>query len=141
MLETEDQNRRLRGLALPALRDRGGYFKSKDALEIAWGDLLMALLTPIGSRPMLRAFGSTLHRMLFDPTMASALKIRYIVFETAQRWTPHVRVYGVSVNTEGREVEVKVTFGLRGSSDFVTRQVPVSLAGQGNAASQPRRLA
>ena len=83
----------LRGLGLPALRVYGGYFGSKNRYDVAFSDLLLAIFTPIGVRPMSRSFGSALHKMLFEPNVLEQVqRIQYIITETAAKWVPHVQI-------------------------------------------------
>jgi len=106
----------LRGLALPALKGTGGYFETKTSLDVAWGDLMNALLTPRGSRLMRRSFGSALHEQLFEPNTEDQQEIvDYIIREAAQEHCPHLQVRSVSVTkseSASNRVLVRVTFAL-----------------------------
>lgn len=106
----------LRGLALPALKGAGGYFETKTALDVAWGDLMNAILTPRGSRFMRRSFGSALHEQLFEPNTDDQQEIvDYVIREAAQEHCPHLQIRSVSVyksEVESNRVLVRVTFAL-----------------------------
>lgn len=109
-----------RGLALPAIRTVGGYFASKNRYDTAWGDLLLAIFVPIGSRPGKRDFGSSLHLVLFEPDILRKQQmVRHIIDETAARWTPHVVIYETKVRVLDRNLQLEISFGLEGeeSSD------------------------
>lgn len=107
----------LRGLALPAVKGAGGYFETKTALDVAWGDLMNAILIPRGSRLMRRGFGSTLREQLFEPnTEDQQALIDYVIREAAQEHCPHVQIREVSVfksDSVSNRVLVRVTFALR----------------------------
>ena len=80
-----------RGLALPAVRSAGGYFASKGPLDRAWGDLILALFVPVGSRAMRRDYGSGLHRLIFDPAVEQDDPVvLYAAQEAASRNAPPV---------------------------------------------------
>lgn len=105
--------RQLRGLSYPVTRYPGGYWASADPVDCAWGDLLSAILTPTGSRVMLREYGSGLHRVLFDPNViAQRAVVQEIIFTAAEQWCPHVVVHQVDVVQEGRAIEVMIHFSL-----------------------------
>ncbi len=113
-----------RGLALPAIRSVGGYFASKNRYDTAWGDLLLAIFVPIGSRPGNRAFGSALHRVLFEPdVMRKQQMVRHIINETADRWTPHVVIYGIKVQVLDRHLQLEISFGLKGEESTDRRLI------------------
>ena len=116
--------KQLRGLGLPALRSTGGYFTSKTRLDVAWGDLLLAIFTPIGVRVMRRTFGSSLHELLFDPNVRQNIKrIQYIVSETMTTWTPHLILRGVRVIINNKVVELHIAFALADDRQLLIRAV------------------
>lgn len=116
--------KQLRGLGLPALRATGGYFTSKTRLDVAWGDLLLALFTPIGVRSMRRTFGSSLHELLFDPNIRQNIKrIQYIISETMTKWTPHLILRGVRVIINNKALELHITFALADDRQSLSRSV------------------
>lgn len=104
----------LRGLALPAIRGTGGYFESKTPFDVAWGDLLMALLVPQGSRPMDRSFGSTLYEILFSPLTLEFEVAEVAIRDAANRLLPHIDIRRVTVNSQesAKRVRVGVVFRL-----------------------------
>jgi len=120
------------GLALPASRIPGGYVRSKQPLDTAWGDLMQAVLTPIGARPMARAFGSPLRDYLFDPNDSrNQPLIEQAIRAAAATWTPHVVIFSVEVRVvpEGR-VQVAIRFGLLGDSEPAERMIEVNRKGE-----------
>jgi len=119
-----------RGLGLPLRRIPGGYFRGKDPLETAWGDLMIALFSPIGSRPFQRGFGSGLRDLLFEPnTPQVSAEVSQVVMEAAARWTPHVRVDFVNVQAEDDGVSVVIGFGLASDASVGQRKVLVRANG------------
>lgn len=105
----------LRGLALPALRIGGGYFAAKDKYDVAWGDLMVAIFTPIGGRPMNRQFGSALHTVLFEPGTASQEQIvTYVIRQAAARHCPHIIIESIRIarSDAATGLSLGVTFSL-----------------------------
>jgi phage baseplate assembly protein W len=108
------------GLALPALRSQGGYFASKGKYDTAWGDVLLALLTPIGTRPGIRRFGSALHKVVFEPDIISQTPVvQQVVVDAITEWCPHVVLRNVIVRADGKTMQLYVSFVLKG--DDLTR--------------------
>lgn len=108
--------RELRGLGLPLTREIGGFFESKGRYDCAWGDLLLCLFTPIGSRPNRRSFGSALHLLLSEPNIeGNQTLVEHVVRQAAGRWCPHVVIYGVVARakvTDGQVIQLGIRFGL-----------------------------
>lgn len=103
----------LRGLALPALRGPGGFFASKNQFDVAWGDLLMAIFVPRGSRPMQRQFGSTLYDLLFDPIDIENEIIEASVRDIAAQFCPQVLIRRVTIkNSAAGHIQVGIVFSL-----------------------------
>lgn len=120
----------LRGLALPALRSRGGYFASRSPHDVAFGDLLLALFCPIGGRWMNRLFGSGLLRLLFEPNFVElAATAEAVIQDTAQKWTPHVVVDRVDVSRDHRALFLRIAFHLTSDAAVVSRLAEVPLGG------------
>ena len=117
----------LKGLALPAIRTAGGYFSVRDKYDVAWGDLLLAVLTPIGSRPMRREFGSALHLAISDPNDPTTMQqVDYAVRDAAAEWCPHIRVYSVNLVQVTEGINLTVSFGLEEDSQVASRTFEVS---------------
>jgi phage baseplate assembly protein W len=113
----------LRGLALPALRGTQGFFASKNAFDVAWGDLLLALFTPRGSRPMDRAFGSNLYELLFDPIDVEDEIIDVSIREIARQFCPHIAIRSVVLtNVSSGKIQVGVVFSLASDQETVERR-------------------
>jgi len=88
----------LTGLAVPAVRVPGGVFAVRDRYDTAFGDVLLAVLTPTGTRPFDRSFGSRLNRCLFTTTLpADEGTISFIVEETVSRSCPNITVESARV--------------------------------------------
>ncbi len=113
-----------RGLALPAVRTVGGYFASKNRYDTAWGDLLLAIFVPIGSRPGLRDFGSPLDMMLFEPNILQRQQmVQQVIRETAARWTPHVVIRDIALRVLEKRLKLSIAFGLQGEQFVDRRQI------------------
>ena len=122
--------RSLRGLALPAIRTAGGYFASKNAYDVAWGDLLLTIFCPVGGRFMSRGFGSGLKNVQFELTDASIAKTtEFLIRDAAQVHLPHIVIRRVQIQVKNRIIQIKVTFGLTSDSGVQERLVEVSLSG------------
>jgi phage baseplate assembly protein W len=109
-------SKELKGLALPALKGTGGYFESKGAGDVSWGDLLLTLFTPIGGRVMRRSFGSSLYDLLFEPLIPGEFQIiGAAIRDIARRQLPHVRVTLVQIRElqSGIGMEIKIFFRLQ----------------------------
>lgn len=113
----------LRGLALPATRGPGGYFESRGPLDVAWGDLLMALFVPVGSRPMNRAFGSALYEILFTPQTLEFEVVVVAIRDAVARLLPHIVLKDVTVIADTpRTVRVGVVFALASDRETEDRR-------------------
>jgi phage baseplate assembly protein W len=111
----------LRGLALPATKGPGGYFESKSPGDTAWGDLLLALMTPLGGRFMRRNLGSTLYEQLFEPIVEGDFPlVDYTIRQATVRQLTNVRIVRTNVSEVQRGIEVAVFFRL--STDFDTEE-------------------
>ena len=113
----------LRGLALPAIRTRGGYFASRSAHDTAWGDLMLAIFTPVGGRFMNRVFGSGLWRILFEPTSPDISTRAEFVIRDASRQVPQIVVREVIVSQRNRNIFLKVSFHLMSDNAIEERLV------------------
>lgn len=104
----------LRGLGLPARKGPGGYFAAKDKFEVAWGDILCTLLTPQGSRPGNRRFGSALYDLLFALGGPDQATLQYVVSQAVADHCPHLEVFQVvAAERASKGWEIGVLFGLR----------------------------
>lgn len=106
------------GLALPAFRTAGGYFASRNRYYTAWGDLLLLLFTPIGSRPGKRDFGCALDRLLFEPDVHTrVMTVRHVITAAMTRWTPHIVLRQLQVRKEGKILQLRISISLVGEDD------------------------
>lgn len=123
----------LRGLALPATKGPGGYFESKSPSDTAWGDLMLALFTPIGGRFMRRSLGSALYEHLFEPVVENDFPlVDYAIREAADRQLQNVRIDATEIKEVPRGLEIRVRFRLRGdlsNAQSATVQVPKTFVG------------
>jgi phage baseplate assembly protein W len=105
----------LNGFALPAIRSSGGYFTSRRDIDCAWGDLLIAIMTPIGGRFMNRSFGSGLSTVLFDPSDNVVIgMVSQYINDAAVKHCPYVKIRNIDVSLDKKKINVKVTFSLAG---------------------------
>ncbi len=105
------QVQQLRGLALPAIRTAGGYFATKGPNDMAWGALINAVFTPLGSRPFRRQFGSTLHEVVMEPNDATTQSlVEYVIKDAVQRWAPSVIVQSVVTRPVDNKIGILIQF-------------------------------
>ncbi len=113
-----------RGLALPAIRTAGGYFASRGPHDVAWGDLLLALFTRLGSRFMERDLGSTLQDFLFRPQANKNVPlIEDTVRDLAERDVPQIVLETVAVTFVQSTLTLKIAFHLVDDTTVVERFV------------------
>ena len=118
-------SKELRGLALPALKGTGGYFESKGAGDVSWGDLLLTLFTPIGGRVMRRGFGSSLYDLLFEPLIPGEFQlVGSTIRDIAARQLPHIQITRVDIRAlqSGIGMEIKITFRLQSDREVEQQQ-------------------
>ena len=116
----------LTGLALPAVKRAGSnYFDSKSDAVVAWGDLLMSLIVPAGTRPLSRSFGSSIHRYVFEPNDArTQTMIRYIIEQAAAKYANNVKISNVTIQSSGQTIKFVISF--RMANDPTPQQESVS---------------
>lgn len=101
----------LRGLALPAVKGPGGLFESKRGGDVLFGDLLVALFTPLGTRIMRRGFGSTVHQLLFEPIVDDLDFVNFTIRQVSgSDALPHVTITNVETRAVEKGLEVQITF-------------------------------
>jgi len=117
------------GIALPGVRVNGqSYFGFRDRYETALGDLLLAIFTPIGGRPMRRAFGSGLYRIVFEPVLSEQM-VRYVVQDTAEQYVPQLVVDDVLSFRIDRVFRMKIICHLVSDETRRSHDVEVNLNG------------
>jgi len=114
----------LKGLALPALHGPGGLFESKGEADVAFGDLLIALFTPIGGRFMARSFGGTLHDLLFETLPGEFSLVDAAIKDTARKNLPHVTVTRTRIReaATGKGIEIEIFFRVNSSREVERNQ-------------------
>ena len=121
----------LAGLALPASKTSpGGYFQSKSKYDVAWGDLLLALFVPAGSRVMRRRLGSSILEMLFEPldSQLDQQEISFRVRDAIRQQAPHIRIERVQIldPQNPKTLSIAITFSLREDPQTDTRRIRLS---------------
>jgi len=114
-MATANTKQEIRGLALPALRRAGGYFASKNKYDTAWGDVLRAIFTPVGSVPAKRDYGSALHRLMFEPDLLNRQQlVTYVITQAVKKWCPHVTLRDIALgaSADGKTFGLRVKFSL-----------------------------
>jgi phage baseplate assembly protein W len=127
----------LTGLALPAVRLKGGYFAARGTYDVAWGDLILAAFVPVGGQFMRRAAGGTAGDYLFGPVDGVLLAaLQDAVVSAVARQCPHIRVISVESRTStnsAKTVELSVSFTLATNpADVQTRLVQLDRRMVGN---------
>jgi len=118
-------SKEIRGLALPAIKGSGGYFESKDAGDVSWGDLLLTLFTPLGGRVMRRSFGSSLYDLLFEPLIPGEFQIvGAAIRDIASRQLPHVSITRTEIRelASGKGMEIKIFFRVETNREVEQQQ-------------------
>jgi phage baseplate assembly protein W len=75
--------------------------------------------TPIGSRFMLRDFGSNLHQLVFEPMDSSLVAtVQSEITVPVRRWEPRIRDLSVlaTINEAENKLQVEVSFTIMGLS-------------------------
>jgi phage baseplate assembly protein W len=127
MVVTSDiqTSRELRGLALPAVHGPGGFFESKGEAAVAFGDLLIALFTPIGGRFMNRTFGSALHDLIFETIPEEDFAfVDATIKDAAVKNLPHITVTRTRIRglSNGKGIEIEIFFRIETSREVERRQ-------------------
>ena len=124
---------KIRGLAAPVTRFPNGFFSPKNALETAWGDLMILLFTRVGSRPMARDFGVGLQDILFEPEdqQDDESAIQTLIEEAVETWLPSVEIESIDLIDIDRPkvIGVKVGFTLVEDGQQTERLVRVGSDG------------
>jgi phage baseplate assembly protein W len=101
------------GPTVPAVRTPGGYFASRDRYDAAFSRVLLAVFTPVGTRPGRRSFGSRLATLMYLPqTPETAALCREVVSDAVTRWAPGVIVRDVLVTQEDERLRFDLTFSV-----------------------------
>ena len=102
------------GLSLPAVQRGGGYFVNQQPLNRVWGDILLTVYTPIGSRPMRRSFGSALWNMILGQSK-NAVGIQAAISVPVSQWVPYVTLGTISGTIQlNGNVGLQVNYGIVG---------------------------
>lgn len=115
---------RYTGLALPAVRTAGGYFVSKRDIDVVWGSVILAIMTPVGSRWMNRSYGSHVAEVLFEPTDAVLVSaLTEYINDAASKFATIARITRVDVQVDRKTVSIVVTFSNTSDSRSTTDSV------------------
>ncbi len=87
----------------------------------------MAVMTPLGSRPMERSFGSALHNVVFEPADSQIGQlVDYVIREAATRHCRHVVVEDVLVQVISQNVKILIRFSLADDRSSQDRPIMIS---------------
>lgn len=108
-----------RGLALPAVKDQsGGYFATRDGAKLEAGNLLLLLFTPVGARPMRRAWGSNLPQLLFNAQLnRDDALFRFYITDAVSRYLPNVEITEVLINRSTTSLSFSIKYRVDGLPD------------------------
>lgn len=97
------------GPAAPIVKTGGDYWKPKPLLDLIWSSIILILGTQIGTRVMLRTFGSRVPELVFEPNdeILDALARRYTI-DAISEWEDRVSIQEVYTNV----VENSFTIGI-----------------------------
>lgn len=122
-----------KGWAFPFRFDAGtGGVARASGLELVKMSIRQIVLVRVGSRVVLRAFGSPLRDMVFSPIQPDLeMLLGHFVREALERWERRVRVDSVDVDVTHRDegkVDISVKFTLLSTQQEGNLVVPFFLA-------------
>lgn len=105
-----------RGFALPATKtEKSGYFATRQSFDLAIGDLMLLLFTPIGSRPMRRSWGSPVFDLIYNvPVTATDGELRFYIEDAVSKHLPRVQLHRINIQRNGQQGTIlfQIEFGL-----------------------------
>lgn len=85
-----------KGPAFPMTRSNTGGLATKEDTDLINQSLFILFETPKGSRLMMPAFGSDIHKYKFDPLDRVLMeKLRYTMTEDVKRWEPRISLTSI----------------------------------------------
>ncbi len=100
------------GLAYPLDLDAARNFALASPEDLVKSAIAITLLTPIGSRPMFRDFGSEVHKLRFmninDPA-TQALAVTTIT-ESIETWVPEVEIADLVLTADNEDLTVDLQY-------------------------------
>lgn len=113
-----------RGMALPLTKSSGGYFKSKELVDLAWSSIILILTCPQRFRVMQPAFGAGLYEQVFEDVNSAASRVRDALNREIQKWDTRVLSVQASVNiVNENQISVFARFRVRGYPESVDRRL------------------
>lgn len=118
-----------RGIAFPPRIGSNGRWAWSQGEDNIRESIQVILLTEVGERVMLDAFGGDLRRFLFEPnTTATRRMIETRVSEALRLWEPRIRVGSVRADPDpGDEQQVIVTIEYKLVATQASEQLSLSL--------------
>lgn len=115
-----------RGVALPVVRSKGGYFASKKIDQLILSSILITIGTPRGQRPMLPEFGGGVFEQVFEQGPDAATAVDDAIRRQVPRWDPRVGVLYSETKLDGDHLEVFVVFSVAGQDTRFERRLVLS---------------
>ena len=113
-----------RGLALPLFRSAGGYFRSKNIVDLAWSSIIMIMTTPRNFRVMVPEFGAGLYEELFEEIEAVRSRLQVAIAEEAPKWDSRILSVSADVEIVGQNaINIFAQFRVRGYPETVDRRI------------------
>lgn len=113
VLEDNATGEKWRGLAIPLKKYKGGHFSSQVTKDLIRSSVYSILVTPYGARVMRPEFGSAFKELIFEPNdVVLAAELKIYVKRAIEKWEPRVTDVEISVNQEGKSVEVGLTYNI-----------------------------
>lgn len=106
------------GLSAPVLKSGQGFFETQRTRQVIRSDIGLILNTRLGSRPMLREFGSRLPELVFEQTddVLKGLARNYVV-DAIRRWERRIDVLDVQIEAEEHSFRVNLRYSIRTNSE------------------------
>jgi phage baseplate assembly protein W len=113
-----------RGMALPLTKSSGGYFKSKELVDLAWSSIILILTCPSRFRVMEPEFGAGLYEQVFEDVNSAAARVRDALNREIQKWDTRVVSVQATVNiVNENQISVFARFRVRGYPESVDRRL------------------
>jgi len=100
-----------KGLALPILRYKGGFFTSRSSFDLAWSEIILATGTRIGNRIHHPNFGCPTHDLLFDLLDDNLIQSSAQLIKASLEQSVELsEILDVYTNAESKTIEIMIVF-------------------------------